>query len=73
MRRLGKTILLSTHILQEVDAVANRVLFLNEGKLIFDGTPEELKENNSLEEPFYRMTNQGQPISRRTREEPAAT
>jgi ABC-2 type transport system ATP-binding protein len=59
IRELGKTktILISTHILQEVDAVADRVLFLNEGKLIFDGTPGELKESDSLEEPFYRMTN----------------
>ncbi len=63
IQKLGKTktILISTHILQEVDAVADRVLFLNEGKLIFDGTPEELKESDSLEEPFYRMTNYGQP------------
>jgi ABC-2 type transport system ATP-binding protein len=66
IRELGKTktILISTHILQEVDAVADRVLFLNEGKLIFDGTPEELKESDSLEEPFYRMTNYGHPVSR---------
>ena len=74
IKELGKTktILISTHILQEVDAVADRVLFLNEGKLIFDGTPQELQQNDSLEEPFYRMTNYGQPVSRRTREEPTA-
>ena len=52
-----KTILISTHILQEVDAVADRVLLINEGKLVFDGTPEELKEDGSLEQPFYRLTN----------------
>ena len=41
IRRLGesKTILLSTHILQEVEAMASRVLFINEGRLRFDGTP----------------------------------
>ncbi len=35
IRRLGqsKTILLSTHILQEVDAIASRVLFINEGRV----------------------------------------
>ena len=73
IKKLGqtKTILISTHILQEVDAIADRVLFLNEGKLIFDGTPGELKENDSLEEPFYRMTNYGQPMGRRSKEEPA--
>ena len=56
--RLGrtKTLLISTHILQEVGAIADRVLFVHNGRLIFDGTPEELKEDGSLETPFYRMT-----------------
>jgi ABC-2 type transport system ATP-binding protein len=58
IRELGKkkTILISTHILQEVDAVADRVLFVHDGRLIYDGTPADLKENDSLEEPFHRMT-----------------
>ncbi len=62
IQELGKTktVLISTHILREVDAVADRVLFIHDGRLIFDGTPDELKENNSLEEPFYRMTQPGQ-------------
>ena len=51
-----KTVLLSTHILQEVDAVADRVLFVHNGRLIFDGSADELKEEGSLEQPFYRMT-----------------
>ncbi len=57
----SKTILLSTHILQEVDAVADRVLLIYNGKLVFDGTPEELREDGSLEKPFYRLTNEGKP------------
>jgi ABC-2 type transport system ATP-binding protein len=52
----SKTVLISTHILQEVDATANRVLFIHNGRLIFDGTPDELKEEGSLEQPFYRLT-----------------
>lgn len=65
IRALGKskTILLSTHILQEVEAVADRVLLVNNGELVFDGTPEELKEEGSLEKPFYRLTNEGRPVS----------
>ncbi len=54
-----KTILLSTHILQEVEAVADRVILISEGSLVFDGLPEELKEDGSMEEPFYRLTNYG--------------
>lgn len=58
IRRLGteKTILISTHILQEVEAVAQRVLLVNQGRLIFDGTPAALRGAGTLEEAFYRMT-----------------
>ena len=51
-----KTILISTHILQEVDAIADRVLFVHNGRLIYDGTPQDLKDGGSLEGPFYRLT-----------------
>ncbi|MFQ5876468.1 MAG: ABC transporter ATP-binding protein [Acidobacteriota bacterium] len=63
IQRLGrtKTVLISTHILREVEAVADRVLLVHAGRLIFDGTPDDLKENGSLEEPFYRLTNRGRP------------
>jgi len=37
-----QTVLLSTHILPEVSAVSDRVLIINEGKLVAQGTPEEL-------------------------------
>lgn len=59
IRELGakKTILLSTHILQEVEAMCNRVIFINEGKLAFDGTPAELAEGvTNLDERFYALT-----------------
>ncbi len=63
IKKLGekKTVLISTHILQEVEATANRVLLIDEGRLIFDGTPAELKQDGNLEEPFYRLTNYGKP------------
>ena len=61
IQRLGrtKTLLISTHILHEADAVADRVLLVNSGRLVFDGPVDELKENGSLEQPFYRMTGHG--------------
>lgn len=61
IRRLGqnKTILLSTHILQEVEAMASRVLFINEGRLVYDGTPAELvRDGKPLEEHFHQLTSQ---------------
>jgi ABC-2 type transport system ATP-binding protein len=59
IRELGqtKTILLSTHILQEVEAMCNRVVFINEGRLVFDGTPQELAlEHQNLDERFHSLT-----------------
>ena len=58
IRNLGsrKTILISTHILQEVDAIADYVLLVHNGRMVFKGTPAELREDGSLEEPFYRLT-----------------
>jgi ABC-2 type transport system ATP-binding protein len=59
IRRLGqnKTILLSTHILQEVEAMANRVLFINEGRLVYDGTVADLtKDGKSLDDHFRQLT-----------------
>lgn len=59
IRKLGqsKTVLLSTHILQEVEAMAGRVLFINEGRLVFDGSIKELtKDGRPLDEQFRKLT-----------------
>lgn len=59
IRRIGqtKTILLSTHILQEVEAMCNRVIFINEGRLVFDGTPTEFAANErNIDERFHQLT-----------------
>ena len=63
IQRLGrtKTLLISTHILHEAEAIADRLLLVNDGRLVFDGSVEELKENGSLEQPFYRLTGGGMP------------
>lgn len=41
--RLGMTILLTTQYLEEADALANRIGIINDGQLVAEGTPEELK------------------------------
>jgi ABC-2 type transport system ATP-binding protein len=60
LRELGrtKTILLSTHILQEVGAVASRVIMIDAGRLVFDGTADELRArgSGSLDQAFYALT-----------------
>jgi len=39
----GKTVLLTTHYLNEADALADRILVLDEGAIIAEGTPSEIK------------------------------
>lgn len=39
----GKTVLLTTHYLQEADALADRVVVINKGEIIAEGTPAEIK------------------------------
>ncbi|MEO1497552.1 MAG: ATP-binding cassette domain-containing protein [Planctomycetota bacterium] len=59
IRELGetKTVLLSTHILQEVEAMCNRVVFINEGRVVFDGTPQTLGDGvDHLDEKFHLLT-----------------
>lgn len=43
----GKSILLTTHYLQEADALADRIAVINQGEIIAEGTPAEIKALNS--------------------------
>jgi len=46
IRRLvagGKTVLLTTHYLQEADALADRIVVINQGAIIAEGTPSDIK------------------------------
>ena len=47
IRELGKdkTVILSTHILQEVDAICDRVIIINQGKIVLDESLESLRKN----------------------------
>ena len=52
----SKTVLISTHILQEVEAVADHVVIIHEGRIVFDGTPGEMADGSGLEAAFHRLT-----------------
>jgi ABC-2 type transport system ATP-binding protein len=39
----GKTVLLTTHYLEEADALAHRIVVINRGKIVSEGTPAEIK------------------------------
>ncbi|HSD64860.1 MAG TPA: ATP-binding cassette domain-containing protein [Ignavibacteriaceae bacterium] len=52
IRELGreKTVVLSTHILPEVEATCDRILIINKGKIVADGTPDTLRKQAQGEE-----------------------
>ena len=52
-----KTVLLSTHIMQEVEKMCNRVIIINKGKIIDDKLISNFQKNNiDLEEHFRKLT-----------------
>ncbi|GAB2984285.1 hypothetical protein GCM10027049_22490 [Mucilaginibacter puniceus] len=54
-----KTIILSTHIMQEVEAVCNQVIIINKGQIVANNTLQNLKKennNNALETVFIKLT-----------------
>jgi len=61
IRRMGETkaIILSTHILEEVEVVCSRAIIIDRGKIVANGTPAELKERSDsgrLDEFFRSVT-----------------
>ena len=55
IRELGreKTVILSTHILPEVEAIADRILIINQGKIVANGTAESLRNMSGDTETLY--------------------
>lgn len=62
IRTIGrdKTVLFSTHILQEVEAICDRIMIINRGRLVADDSLQNMKQTrgagNSLEEIFRNLT-----------------
>ena len=59
IKELGrnKTVMLSTHIMQEVQAICERAIIINKGKIVADDSIEKLTEKNkNLEKVFQDLT-----------------
>nr|WP_093133192.1 ABC transporter ATP-binding protein [Salinibacillus kushneri] len=55
----GKTIFYSSHIMDVVEKISNRIILLNDGKIVADGSFQELRQQNqegTLEEIFNQLT-----------------
>ena len=53
----GKTVLLSTHIMQEVEAICDRVIIINNGEIVHDKNIKDTLNDTSLETLFTKLTN----------------
>lgn len=59
MREEGKCVLFSSHIMQEVSALCDRIIILSTGRIVAAGTPDELREQSgrdNLEDAFVTLT-----------------
>ncbi|WP_048601031.1 ABC transporter ATP-binding protein [Rubeoparvulum massiliense] len=60
---LGKTVLLSSHLLSEVEAVADDVVIIDHGKIIATGGLHQVMKNlESLEDVFFSLTEEDETI-----------
>jgi ABC-2 type transport system ATP-binding protein len=58
LRSAGKTVLLTTHYLEEADQLADRIVVLKRGKIAADGTPDEIKrlgKSDEIEDAFLNL------------------
>ena len=60
-----KSIIISTHLLEEVDALCNRIVIINRGRILVDSTPADLreKEGAELDRVFRKLTTRRAPAS----------
>ena len=55
-KKRGKSVLYSTHYMEEADALCDRILMMNQGRIIAEGTPAQLREQtntNNLRDTFF--------------------
>jgi ABC-2 type transport system ATP-binding protein len=58
----GKTLLFATHYLEEADQAADRILVINHGRLLADGTPAEIKTRAGAKRMSFRLENVNEPF-----------
>ena len=58
----GKTVLFATHYLEEADQAADRILVINRGRLLADGTPAEIKARAGAKRLSFRLDQVDEPF-----------
>ncbi|QTD43297.1 ABC transporter ATP-binding protein [Sporosarcina sp. Te-1] len=62
LRKKGATIIYSTHYMEEVEAIADRIIIMNEGVIIAEGTKEELIQSAGNETIYHFELNNSQNL-----------
>lgn len=71
IKKIGKekTIIFSTHILSEASAICDRIIIINNGKIVAKGTPKELKNQAESEVTYYiKIKGDRETVHRRLKE-----
>jgi sodium transport system ATP-binding protein len=66
LKRQGRCVLFSSHVMQEVGALCDRVVIIGHGRVLADATVESIRDRSgaaSLEEAFLQVLGQGEGIS----------
>jgi len=58
----GKTLLFATHYLEEADQAADRILVINRGRLLADGTPADIKSRAGAKRISFRLDSASEPF-----------
>src|SRR5215510_3306611 len=58
----GRTLLFATHYLEEADQAADRILVINRGRLLADGTPAEIKARAGARRVSFRLDRVDEPV-----------
>jgi ABC-2 type transport system ATP-binding protein len=58
----GRTLLFATHYLEEADQAADRILVINKGRLLADGTPAEIKQRAGAKRMSFRLERVDEPF-----------
>lgn len=60
IKKIGqsKTVMLSTHIMQEVEAICDRVVIINRGEIVADGQPGDIQYNNNGQTIYVELEGQ---------------
>lgn len=62
----GRTVLVSSHLLAELSEIADRIIIIDQGRVVADGTVEEIAQGGSLEDVYFELAGSVDPAFDKT-------